>query len=344
VLGAAGVIAWVFVAWAFLACTELRSAPSEAEEEGDDAGETRDAKVGRAKPSGDADGAEPEADAEPDVSSSERVCPPAADAPEPLSYVVTAETVFDTVTGLMWERVKRTTEVATEKQAAAICSALVFGGHDDWRLPTRSELLSIVDYSLDFPRMDETLFPGTGPNSVWTSSFYGSGSKDVWLIDFLDGMTQYYADRIGPDASAPAWEPRISCFRTVNPPCFAEPRFVRKSDAVLDRVTGLEWELSTGSPRPGPEAVAYCKNLASVPGRPWRVPSVKESDSRVLGTTTTGFVPSAFPHSTWTSFWTSTKTSSSGLDGTFHLDTAKGRMREWLLTSGAVPDAVRCVR
>lgn len=46
-------------------------------------------------------------------------------------------------------------------------------GHHDWRLPTRRELLSIVDYSQMYPAIDREYFPNTPSNkSFWTSNSY----------------------------------------------------------------------------------------------------------------------------------------------------------------------------
>ena len=61
------------------------------------------------------------------------------------SYNITPKTVFDPITGLMWQR-KPPPQPKTWLDAAAYCETLVLGGHQDWRLPSRLELLSLFDY------------------------------------------------------------------------------------------------------------------------------------------------------------------------------------------------------
>ncbi len=59
-------------------------------------------------------------------------------------FTVAADTVLDTRTGLMWQRavpVERFTWV----EAKAYAKGLRLGGYEDWRLPTKEELLSLPD-------------------------------------------------------------------------------------------------------------------------------------------------------------------------------------------------------
>jgi len=61
------------------------------------------------------------------------------------------------------------------------------GGHEDWRLPSREELSTIVDQQCAPPSIDQTLFPQTPPGKFWSSSEYSINSEYAWLIDFADG-------------------------------------------------------------------------------------------------------------------------------------------------------------
>jgi hypothetical protein len=55
-----------------------------------------------------------------------------------------------------------------------------------WRLPTRSELRSLVDYSTDFPGplIEKTYFPNTRGNPYWSSNPDPFEMDYSWLIDF----------------------------------------------------------------------------------------------------------------------------------------------------------------
>jgi hypothetical protein len=60
-------------------------------------------------------------------------------------------------------------------------------GFDDWRLPTRRELLSIVDNGKFDPAMDIRIFPNTSANYYWSSSPYADQEKMAWQVNFLFG-------------------------------------------------------------------------------------------------------------------------------------------------------------
>jgi len=65
--------------------------------------------------------------------------------------------------------------------AAGLCGA------KDWRLPTRKELLSIVDNGRVKPAIDAGLFPNTPAAYYWTSSSYADQTSSAWQIYFLYG-------------------------------------------------------------------------------------------------------------------------------------------------------------
>jgi hypothetical protein len=61
-------------------------------------------------------------------------------------------------------------------------------GHSDWRLPTRKELLSIVDNSRFKPAIDSSFFPNAAPDYYWSSSPYADqAAAFAWQVSFLYG-------------------------------------------------------------------------------------------------------------------------------------------------------------
>ena len=64
-------------------------------------------------------------------------------------------------------------------------------GHSDWRMPTRRELQSLVDYGRLNPSIDPAYFPNTYSlygTSYWSGSPYADDSSAAWFVDFYDGQ------------------------------------------------------------------------------------------------------------------------------------------------------------
>jgi hypothetical protein len=106
-------------------------------------------------------------------------------------YIVQADQVSDAVTHLIWQ-LKLSPSTYSERDAAAYCHGLMttIGG---WRVPTKDELLSIVDLSVPAPgpTIDATAFPATPAACFWTSSPFNPSSdgttNSYWSIDFGHG-------------------------------------------------------------------------------------------------------------------------------------------------------------
>ena len=100
-------------------------------------------------------------------------------------------TVSDTETGLMWQQA----EAWKTKWQTALdyCENLILpdGGYDDWRLPDRNELQSLVDYSRYGPCLDKTFFPGVLLSSYWSSTTRAIATNHAHIIRFYDGYVDY---------------------------------------------------------------------------------------------------------------------------------------------------------
>ncbi len=96
-------------------------------------------------------------------------------------------TVTDPNTGLMWQQAE--VGAMNWQTALAYCDDLVLpvGGYDDWRLPDRYELQSLVDYNLNNPCLDRAFFPGVLSSAYWSSTTYDSFSSHAWCINFRNG-------------------------------------------------------------------------------------------------------------------------------------------------------------
>jgi hypothetical protein len=110
--------------------------------------------------------------------------------------------VRDASTGRMWQGCvagRSGTECAsgvpshmTWQAALAYCDGSSWGGYDDWRLPDRNELQSIVDYGQVRPSIDPTAFPDTPDGVCWSSSSWLDSSSLAWRVVFNFGTVDNY--------------------------------------------------------------------------------------------------------------------------------------------------------
>lgn len=91
--------------------------------------------------------------------------------------------VKDSATGLMWQK-----EYVTDRMwqnALKYCEGLVYAGYDDWRLPNKNELASLLDYDRsEAPYSD---FPDMPGSKFWSSTTTASGTDYAWNVYFNNG-------------------------------------------------------------------------------------------------------------------------------------------------------------
>lgn len=109
----------------------------------------------------------------------------------PFDYDVRELTVVDRVTGLEWERAVSVPSY-TQAEALGYCESLELDGKSDWKLPTRIELLSIVDYAQFDPSVDPSAFPSTPLEDFCSSSAVAGSAGSAWGVHFYSGHTGDY--------------------------------------------------------------------------------------------------------------------------------------------------------
>ena len=103
-------------------------------------------------------------------------------------------TITDTKTGLMWPK---NACLANEKMfwECALVSATEtnVGKQIGWRLPSRRELVSLIDYSQCEPALpDGHPFVGVEDSYYWSSSTYVGNKGFAWIVDIYSGCVRVY--------------------------------------------------------------------------------------------------------------------------------------------------------
>ena len=101
-------------------------------------------------------------------------------------------TVTNTKTGLMWQK-DTAPGTYNWQHALTYCENLPLAGYNDWRLPNRNELQSIVDYDRYNPSIDP-IFSNTVSSFYWSSTTYATTPNYAWIVRFSYGYV-YDSDK-----------------------------------------------------------------------------------------------------------------------------------------------------
>lgn len=104
-------------------------------------------------------------------------------------------TVTDAVTGLMWQKAAGPGAM-TWAAARTHCSTTAnTGAHTDWRLPSKIELLSIVDYAapLSGAAISPSFQSPTSGALFWSNTPVAGAPAAAWSVDFDTGNATYDA-------------------------------------------------------------------------------------------------------------------------------------------------------
>ena len=195
------------------------------------------------------------------------------------SYVLTTDTVTDKTTGLEWERNDATPATMAYAGGATYCAGLAIGGQTDWRLPTRIEALTFLDYGQTLGLLNQAVFPdGALPSSpvvLWTDSLSLLAAKldDRFQLNLELGLVTVAANT--------AISNRIKCVRggpTISP----YTRYDVVSGAARDVRTGVVWQVAPLATTTSlADAKAACQSLLLGGSGGFRLPTVRELASLV---------------------------------------------------------------
>jgi Protein of unknown function (DUF1566) len=245
------------------------------------------------------------------------------------SYTLTDEVATSDATKLEWQR-HIPAQTFTWPEAKQYCGCLSLAGHDDWQLPSRMELVSIVDYTRQNPSLDASAFPETPFEWFWSASPKPGEPESHWYVAFFDGDTH---------ASAADRDYRVRCVRRAPGQL---PRYdASVSGTVKDLSTGLVWQREASALQlTWAEAKLACEGLP-LAGGGWRVPNMAELQSIIDESKADPAIDAvAFPSTPSEGFWAATPLAGSTTAAWF-VSFLEGIAYNALLEH---PYRVRCVR
>jgi hypothetical protein len=183
--------------------------------------------------------------------------------PNPARLTRAGDLVRDERTGLEWSLT--VAPLGTFAAARAFCDALLIDETAQFRLPTRIELVSLLDRTR-VPAIDVRAFPDTPDDYFWSATPLPGMPGFRYSVYFGAGETSS-----GDEAQASAY---TRCVRGGQRR--AAPRYELDTDTARDLGTGLVWRRSVSrEPLSLDAAERYCSGFDSE-ATPFRLPSDKE--------------------------------------------------------------------
>jgi hypothetical protein len=146
-----------------------------------------------------------------------------------------------------------------------------YGGFADWRMPSKDELRSIVDYSKSNPAVDKWYFPNCRIGFYWCSATYEMQPYFGWAIFFGLGS----GTAIGKSNAR-----YVRAVRGGYSELFGKmdlDRFVDNRDGTItDKAIGLMWQKGENERMNWYEALKHCQDMKLAGYDDWRVPNIRE--------------------------------------------------------------------
>ncbi|KAA3655506.1 MAG: DUF1566 domain-containing protein [Chloroflexi bacterium] len=221
-------------------------------------------------------------------------------------------TITDLNTGLMWQQSPDTdgngtinaSDKRTYNEAISAANSLTLAGYDDWRLPTITELYSLIDFSGQdvsgfngtdtsglIPFIDTDYFEfGYGDSNAGeriidaqfaSSTKYVSttmnGDETMFGVNFADGRIKGYG------LSLRGSEKEFYVIFVRDNTEYDTNSYTDIGNGIInDNVTGLMWQQDdSGSGMEWSNALTYCESLSTGSYDDWRLPNAKELQSIV---------------------------------------------------------------
>jgi len=229
----------------------------------------------------------------------------------PMSFTVIGsdnDMVQDNNTGLIWQRqedgntynwykASGTYHVTYNPSSQDVCGDLSTGNYTDWRLPSKKELISIVDYSLYPGPIITPIFTNTKSYLYWSSSTDANTPNNAWYVNFLYGNVSYF------------YKYSAYYVRCVRGGELVFANFTNNyNETISDTSTALMWQQGEPGLMTWQAALDYCDGLTLPSGghSDWRLPNIKElesitDDTRYNPAIDRNFFPNAYADNYWSS-------------------------------------------
>ena len=104
------------------------------------------------------------------------------------------EIVKDSSTNLIWQKTYESEK--TWKDAVLFCESSNYAGYDDWRLPNRNELVSLIDYSNPDGNPASSFPDMPASENFWTSTFVPdyADTRGMFIVDTNLGRLLFSGD------------------------------------------------------------------------------------------------------------------------------------------------------
>jgi hypothetical protein len=237
-------------------------------------------------------------------------------------------TVTDVCTKLVWEQAPPTLETPLQESKDR-CAKLNNEVVKNWRLPTRIELQTIVNYEAANPALNGVFRNGTA--TFWSST------PAHQVIYFAEGM-------IGLPPAIESYRSRCVRGEAGGPQSAGAQHHYSYHDdgkTVNDNFTGAVWQRHVNNDDRTPEqALDYCANLEE-DGKGWLLPTVKQLSTLIdTGVRAPAIDIAAFPQTPNEWFWSRTARVN-GLGGVWGVHFRSGLVTNFAFVGN---NRVRCVR
>ena len=189
------------------------------------------------------------------------------------SSVSSEKTVIDENTGLEWQQTISDDKFSQEN-AVQYCENLNYGGHNDWRLPTPYDFLTIIDYGNDYGSragLDTAYFDVGTYDDLWTSHNLSNDKWLYWLYSYYGWLSN----------ASESDKYKVKCVRGKDLPIPSLTISTINGDEIItDSVTGLMWQKSIAYYY-WEDALSYCEKLTYAGYSDWRMPNINELFSLV---------------------------------------------------------------